>query len=158
MSNLSQALLNEAALGRMLSQREVSRFSPDEIRLAIAELVSQDRVALASALCDAGLSLYPESEDILAISALMAEMQQDWTTAQELLEKLIIVQNGVTQVATWQHLIRVLRCQCEPLNALQAIDLALQMHPEHPVLLMEQASLQALVADNTLSTGSELRH
>lgn len=158
MSNLSQALLNEAALGRMLSQREVSRFSPDEIRLAIAELVSQDRVALASALCDAGLSLYPESEDILAISALMAEMQQDWTSAQELLEKLIIVQNGVTQVATWQHLIRVLRCQCEPLNALQAIDLALQMHPEHPVLLMEQASLQALVADNTLSTGSELRH
>jgi len=158
MNHLSQALLNEAALGRMLSHREVSRFSPTEIRQAIAELVAQDKVALASALCDAGLSLYPENEEILAISALMAEMQQDWVNAQELLEKLIIVQNGVTQVATWQHLIRVLRCQCEPHNALQAIDLALQMHPDHPVLLAEQASLQALVSDSTLSAGSELRH
>lgn len=158
MNHLSQALLSQAALGRMLSPREVSRFSPAEIRQAIAELVTQDKIDLASALCDAGLSLYPESEDVLAICALMAEMQQDWAGAQELLEKLIIVQNGVTHVATWQHLIRVLRCQCEPLNALQAIDLALQMHPDHPVLLAEQASLQALVTDSTLSEGSELRH
>jgi len=158
MSALSLALLNEASFGRMLSHREVSRFSPEEIRLAIADLVAKDKVQLASALCDAGISLYPDSEDILAISALMAEMQQDWAGAQELLEKLIIVQNGQTQVATWQHLIRVLRCQCEPLNALQAIDLALQMHPDHPVLLMEQTSLKALVADSTLSAGTEQRH
>ena len=158
MNHLSQALLNEAALGRMLSHREVSRFSPTEIRQAIAELVAQDKVSLASALCDAGLSLYPENEEVLALSALMAEMQQDWVSAQELLEKLIIVPHGVPHVATRQHLIRVLRCQCEPHHALQAIALALQMHPDHPVLLAEQASLQALVSDSTLSAGSELRH
>jgi hypothetical protein len=126
----------------------VSRFQPDQIRQTIAELVEKNQLELADALSNAGLSLYPQSEDILAISALLAEMQQDWLTAGNLLEQLIEVQDGRTPVTTWQHWIRVLRCQCEPIAALHAAECALMIYPETPVLLNEMNSLKALLSDS----------
>ena len=138
MTSLYQSLMSEALNGRMLSHREVSNFSPDQIRQTIAELVTNNRMDLADALSAAGLSLYPKSEEILAISALLAELSQDWLTAGQLLSQLIEVQDGLTPVSTWQHWIRVLRCQVEPAAALHATECALQIFPDHPALLAEK--------------------
>ena len=119
MTSLYQAVLSQAVSGQLLSVRDVSQFSAAEIRQTLADLVAADRIDLANALAAAGQSLYPESEDILAISALLAEIQQDWTTAEDMLRKLVETQGDAATPFTWRHLIRVLRCQCEPGKALQ---------------------------------------
>ena len=77
MTSLYQAMLSQAVMGQLPSMRVVSQFSAAEIRQTLADLVAADRIDLANALADAGQSLYPDSEDILAISALLAEIQQN---------------------------------------------------------------------------------
>ena len=147
MSQLSQALMSQASLGRMLSDRDVSRFSAQEIREAIADLVIQGRMDLASALGDAGMSLYPDTEDMLAMSALLAESRQDWTVAEEMLAKLLLKQGTAAPVASWQHYIRVLRCLCEWQSALMITERALEFYPGHAALLGELYSLKAQIGD-----------
>ncbi len=147
MTPLYQAMLSQAIAGQLLSVREVSQFSAAEIRQTMADLVATDRVDLANALAAAGQSLYPDSEDILAMSALLSEIQQDWTSAEELLRKLVKTQGDAATPFTWRHLIRVLRCQCEPGKAMQAAQQALVQHPEDEWLQEELASLQALVSN-----------
>ena len=147
MTPLYQAMLSQAIAGQLLNVREVSQFSAAEIRQTMADLVATDRVDLANALAAAGQSLYPDSEDILAMSALLSEIQQDWTSAEELLRKLVKTQGDAATPFTWRHLIRVLRCQCEPGKAMQAAQQALVQHPEDELLQEELASLQALVSN-----------
>ena len=158
MNQLSHVLMSEAKFGRMLSDREVSRFSPAEIREAISDLVSQDRMDLANALGDAGMSLYPESEDILAMAALLAESRQDWTSAEEHLAQLLLKQGNDAPVATWQHYIRVLRCLCELQSALLITERALEFHPGNPALLGELKSLLSLIGDSQPMQTNDTRH
>lgn len=158
MSTLLNALLSQSVSGQLLTIREVSRFSAAEIRLTMAELVRTDHIDLADALSAAGLSLYPESEDILAISALLAEMKQDWNSAEQLLSQLIAQQGSNTTPMSWQHLIRVLRCQCEPGKALQMAKQGLAAHPEDEVLSAELLSLQALVSETMPVEASPQMH
>ena len=82
MSALLNALLSQSASGQFLTAREVSKFTAAEIRQTMADLVRTDRIDLADALSAAGLGLYPNSEDILAMSALLAEIKSDWVTAE----------------------------------------------------------------------------
>jgi hypothetical protein len=147
MTSLYQAVLSQAVMGKLPSMRVVSQFSAAEIRQTLADLVASDRIELANALADAGQSLYPESEDILAISALLAEIQQNWPLAEDLLRKLVDTQGAATTPFTWRHLIRVLRCQCEPGNALQAAQQAIIAHPLDHTLRDEFLALQELVSD-----------
>ncbi len=158
MNQLSHSYLDEASLGRTLSPREVSRFSPAEVRQAIADLVANDRMDLAQALGDAGFSLYPDSEDMLAMCALLAEAREDWVVAEEMLAKLILQQAGQTPVTTWQHYIRVLRCLCELPAALQIVEVALQHHPEDAVLLEEQSALLATLGNSQSPESTDTRH
>jgi hypothetical protein len=158
MSQLSQALMSEASLGRMLSDREVSRFSAQEIREAIADLVIQGRMDLASALGDAGISLYPDSEDMLAMSALLAESRQDWTVAEEMLAKLLLKQGASAPVASWQHYIRVLRCLCEWQSALMIAERSLEFYPGDAALLSELYSLKAQIGDAQALQSTDTRH
>jgi hypothetical protein len=146
MTSLYQALLSQSVAGQLLHLRDVSEFSAAEIRQTMAELVAANRVDLANALAAAGQSLYPESEDILAMSALLAEMEQDWAAAEGLLRKLIQVQGDAATAFTWRHLIRVLRCQCEPGQAMQVAQQSLALHPHDSLLREEFASLQDLVS------------
>lgn len=146
MTSLYQAVLSQAVSGQLLSVRDVSQFSAAEIRQTLADLVAADRIDLANALAAAGQSLYPESEDILAISALLAEIQQDWTTAEDMLRKLVETQGDAATPLTWRHLIRVLRCQCEPGKALQVAQQAMLAHPADAVLNEEYLALQELVS------------
>ena len=149
MSTLFQALLSQSSSGQLLSMREVSRFSASEIRQTIAALVADQRMGMADALSAAGLSLYPDSEDVLAISALLAEMKQDWSTAEDLIRQLIAQQGDKVTAFTWQHLIRVLRCQCEPGQALHIAQQALQAYPNDAALQAERLALCELVSDQT---------
>lgn len=158
MTPLYQAMLSQAVSGQMLSVREVSQFSAAEIRQTMADLVADNRVDLANALAAAGQSLYPESEDILAISALLAEIQQDWTGAEELLRKLVVAQGNAATPFPWRHLIRVLRCQCEPGKALRVAQQALLAHPTDTALQDEFMALQALVSDQVPVDASVQMH
>jgi hypothetical protein len=81
---LIQELMNQAAVGGLLNAQTIKRFSPAEIRETIQSLVATEQMALASALGDAGLSIYPNSEDMLAISSLLAMTNQDWQLAVEI--------------------------------------------------------------------------
>ena len=69
---LIQELMNQANVGGLLNPTAIKRFTPAEIRETIQTLVATEQLALANALGDAGLSLYPHSEDMLAISSLLA--------------------------------------------------------------------------------------
>jgi hypothetical protein len=141
MSQLFEALMKEASFGRMLSDSSVARFSPAEMREAIQELVSQDRLDMANALVDAGLAVHPESEDVLAIAALVSMVRQDWVQAIELLTKLMLVQDGNVQPFTHLMLVRALRSNLEPASALAAAVTGLIQYPGHPELLAERKAL-----------------
>ena len=158
MNPLYQSLLSQAVSGQMLNVRDLSQFSAAEIRQTMADLVVADRTDLANALAAAGQSLYPESEDILAISALLAEVQQDWTSAHELLLKLIEVQGDTATPVTLRHLIRVQRCQCEPAKAMQVAQKAVAMHPQDAALQEELASLQELFSEELPLDASSQMH
>jgi len=147
MSALLNAMLSQSTSGQFLTLREVSKFTAAEIRQTMADLVGNDRVDLADALSAAGLSLYPDSEDILAMSALLAEIKRDWTTAEQLLTQLMTQQGQNTTPFTWRHLIRVLRCQCEPGKALLMAKQAMTAYPEDDILRDEFLSLQELVSE-----------
>jgi hypothetical protein len=88
----------------------------------------------------------------------LAEIQQDWTSAEELLRKLVDTQGDAATPFTWRHLIRVLRCQCEPGKAMQAATQALAQHPQDALLREELASLQALVSDQLPVDASAQMH
>lgn len=158
MTPLHQAMLTQAVSGQLLSVRDVSQFSAAEIRQTMADLVAANRIDLANALAAAGQSLYSESEDILAISALLAEIQQDWTTAEELLRKLVDTQGAAATPFTWRHLIRVLRCQCEPGKALQVAHQAMLAHPTDTTLNDEFLALQELVSEQVPVAASTQMH
>jgi len=150
MSSLTETLLSQATQSAKTLDGVVSQFTTAEIRQTLAELVAKDKLTLANALADAGLSLYPLSEDILAISALLAEMQSDWGTAEQLLEQLINVQQKVSTPVTWRHLIRVQRCHCEPGKALKSAEQAVNHHPFDADLAQELRDLQALLPQQTI--------
>jgi hypothetical protein len=80
------------------------------------------------------------------MSSLLAEIQQDWTTAEDMLRKLVETQGDAATPFTWRHLIRVLRCQCEPGKALQAAQQAMAAHPTDATLREEFLALQELVS------------
>jgi hypothetical protein len=158
MTSLYQAMLSQAVSGQMLTVRDVSQFSAAEIRQTMADLVATNRVDLANALAAAGQSLYPDSEDILAMSALLAEIQQDWTSAEELLRKLVDIQGDAATPFTWRHLIRVLRCQCEPGQALKVAQQAMLAHPTDTTLCDEFLALQELVSEQVPVAASAQMH
>jgi uncharacterized protein HemY len=142
MTVLAKEIITNAEVGRMLSDREVSRFKPAEIREAIQSLVSEGKDALAIALGDAGLSLYPESEDILAITGLLSLMRQEWAQAVDLIESLRAIQGENTPPFTYVMLVRALRCNLEPVRALAVANEGLKKYPDQIELTAESLILQ----------------
>jgi len=155
MPNLAQELIFNAESGRPFSTLQVSRFSPTEIREAIQALMGEDRDALAYALGDAGLSLYPNSEDMLAIGGLLCIMRQEWAQAIELLSELITIQGENTQPFTLVMLVRALRCHLEPARALEVVRIGLAMYPDQLELVAESLALEDYSA---AVAGSEQSH
>ena len=59
MQNLAQVMISFADNGQPFSAVHVSQYSPQDFRMAIQTLMGENRDALAYALGDAGLALYP---------------------------------------------------------------------------------------------------
>jgi uncharacterized protein HemY len=138
--NLQQAMQNFVS-AQSLNNKEISRFSPEEFRLGIQWLVAEKEHNLAQALAEAGLSLFPQSEDILAISGLLAMTREDWSLAIELLQDLIDVQEDQVQPMTYQMLARSLACNLDLAEAHAVLDHALSLWPEDKVLQEEKDTL-----------------
>ena len=151
---LIQELMNQSAVGGLLNAAVVKRFSPAEIRETIQSFVATEQLDLANALGDAGLSLYPHSEDLLAITSLLAMMNQDWSLAVELLEELTEIQGEATPPFTYVMFVRALRCNLDPARALEVAREGLEKFPEQVELLAEKLSLDDF-SDSMLSTSAQ---
>ena len=139
--SLIQELMNQSAVGGLLNVSTIQRFTPAEIRETIQSLVATEQLELANALGDAGMSLHPHSEDILAITSLLAMMNQDWQLAVELIDELVEIQGATTPPFTYVMLVRALRCNLDPARALDVARQGLALYPEQVELLAEKLSL-----------------
>jgi hypothetical protein len=138
---LIQELMNQAAVGGLLNAQAIKRFTPAEIRETIQSLVATEQLELANALGDAGMSLHPGSEDILAITSLLAMMNQDWPLAVELIDELMQIQGVTTPPFTYVMLVRALRCNLDPMRALTVARQGLALYPDQLELQAEMLSL-----------------
>jgi len=153
---LIQELMNQAAVGGLLNTQSIQRFSPAEIREAIQSLVATEQLDLANALGDAGMSLHPHSEDILAINSLLAMINQDWALAVELMDELVEIQGANTPPFTYVMLVRALRCNLDPERALAVARQGLATYPDQVELMAEKLSLDDFSEAMVPSTG--LKH
>jgi len=153
---LIQELMNQAAVGGLLNTQSIQRFTPAEIRETIQSLVATEQLELANALGDAGLSLHPHSEDVLAITSLLAMMNQDWPLAVELMDDLMEVQGGKAQPFTFVMMVRALRCNLDPERALLIARQGLDMYPGQVELLAEKLSLDDF--SESMMPASGLQH
>ena len=124
-----------------LNLKEISRFTPSDFRLGIQWLVSEDQNDMAQALAEAGLALFPLSEDILAISGLLAITRQDWPLAIELLQDLVTLQKDNVQPMTCQMLARALACNLDIAEAHQVLDQAMKLWPNNSELEQEKSAM-----------------
>jgi hypothetical protein len=154
---LIQELMNQANVGGLLNPTAIKRFTPAEIRETIQTLVATEQLALANALGDAGLSLYPQSEDMLAISSLLAMTNQDWQLAVELLEELTQVQGEKTPPFTYVMFVRALRCNLDPVRALEVAKQGLALYPQQVELMAEKLSLDDF-SDSMMLTPTGYQH
>ena len=142
---LIQELMNQSAAGVAFQPGVIKRFSAQEIRESIQVLVASEQIDMAFALGDAGLAIYPNSEDMLAICGLLAVMQQDWPTAVELLQELVELQGANIQPFTYVMLVRALRCNLDPAGALKMANQGLHYYPGQLELEAERLALDEFV-------------
>ena len=138
--NLQQAM-QDLVSAQSLDRKEISQFSPEDFRHGVQWLVAENHHDLAQALAEAGLSLYPASEDILAISGLLAMTREDWALSIELLQDLIDLQKENAQPMTFQMLARSLACNLDLAQAHAVLDHALSIWPDDQVLQEEKDTL-----------------
>ena len=136
-----QQVLNQWVSQQTFNIREATRFSPTDFREGIQWLVANDQEDLAQALSEAGLALYPESEDILAMAGLLAMTRQDWPLAIELLHDLMAVQQDNVQPATCMMLARALACNLDLAQAREVLDQALRIWPFDETLQKEKHTM-----------------
>ena len=152
---LLQELMNQAATGSLLDTQTFKRFSPAEIRESIQTLVATEQLDLANALGDAGMSLHPHSEDILAITSLLAMMNQDWPLAVELLDELMEIQGQMTPPFTLVMMVRALRCNLDPARALEVVTKGLSLYPQQLELQAEKLALDDFSNSMLPTAGSQ---
>ena len=136
-----QQVLNRWVNQQTFNIHEATRFTPEDFREGIQWLVANDHADLAQALADAGLALYPESEDVLAMAGLLAMTRNDWPLAIELLQDLMKLQQGNVQPTTCIMLARALACNLDLAQAHEVMDLALRIWPFDETLLKEKNAL-----------------
>jgi len=136
-----QKAMQQLVKDQTLNLKEVSRFSAVDFRLGIQWLVSEEKPELAQALAEAGLALFPLSEDILAIAGLLAMTRQDWPLAIELLQDLVSLQKENVQPMTCQMLARALACNLDIAEAHQVLDQAMKSWPENTELAKEKLAM-----------------
>jgi hypothetical protein len=79
--SLYTELMDQGVSHTIFQEALIKRFEPEEICNTIKTLLAEPHHHdLARALGDAGLAIYPASEDMLVINAMMAMLRQDWDT------------------------------------------------------------------------------
>ena len=136
-----QKAMQQLVKDQTLNLKEVSRFSAVDFRLGIQWLVAEEKPELAQALADAGLALFPLSEDILAIAGLLAMTRQDWPLAIDLLQDLVSLQKEKVQPMTCQMLARALACNLDIAEAHQVLDQAMKLWPDNSELADEKHAM-----------------
>ena len=136
-----QKAMQQLIVNQTLNLKEISKFSAVDFRLGIQWLVAEEEPDLAQSLADAGLALFPLSEDILAISGLLAMTRQDWPLAIELLQDLFSLQKDRVQPMTCQMLARALACNLDIAEAHQVLDQAMKLWPNNPELEQEKSAM-----------------
>ena len=136
-----QKAMQHLVANKSLNLKEISKFSAVDFRLGIQWLVSEEQPDLAQALAEAGLALFPMSEDILAISGLLAMTREDWPLSIELLQDLVSLQKDRVQPMTCQMLARALACNLDIAEAHQVLDQAMKLWPNNPELEQEKSAL-----------------
>jgi len=139
--SLVQELMNHNNVDSFRASDVVKRFTPTEIREAIQNLITNEQTELAYALGEAGLSLHPQSEDMLAMNGLLAILRNDWAQAVEMLEDLKAIQGDKTQPFTFVMLVRALRCNLDPARAIEVVREGLALYPDQIELVSEKLSL-----------------
>ena len=129
--------------------RELSSMAPWEIRIAIAELVKENKMDLAVAASESALALFPDSQDVLVISSLLAEVRSDWPRAEQLLIQLLTVQGADAPAESWLHLVRTLKCQNKTEDMALVIDHILNCFSSDALVAVERDTLLALRAEST---------
>lgn len=148
-----QQAIQQLVKDQSLNLKEISRFTAVDFRLGIQYLVAEDHNDMAQALAEAGLALFPLSEDILAIAGLLAITREDWPHAIELLQDLVSLQKDKVQPLTCQMLARALACNLDIAEAHQVLDQAMMLWPNNPEL--EQEKRIAAVSRCFNSTSSQ---
>jgi len=144
--SLYQQMLDQTLATQFFQQGLIKRFEPQEIRETIQVLLANsEHHELAHALGDAGISIYPESEDMLAICGLLAAIREDWEMAIEHLLMLLAIREQRTDALTYKVLVHALKQRMEYEAALNVLTLGLQHHPETPELISEVHSLNQMV-------------
>lgn len=114
---------------------------PGVIRQTVSSLIARGEIALASEMTDLAAVIHPNNESVLAMSALVAEVAQDWFKAQALLIRLRHLQGEYVTAETYRHEIRVLRCLGSIAQAVDLARIAIQKFPNDNVLLQEYEEL-----------------
>ena len=148
-----QNAMQHLVASQSLNLKEISRFTPADFRLGIQWLVSEEQNDMAQALAEAGLALFPLSEDILAISGLLAITRQDWPLAIELLQDLVTLQKDNVQPMTCQMLARALACNLDIAEAHQVLDQAMKLWPNN--LELEQEKSAMTLSQDVMSAPSQ---
>jgi hypothetical protein len=113
----------------------IKRFEPEEIHLTIKTLLGDPQHhALARALGDAGLAIYPESEELLVINAMMALMRQDWDAVFECMKPLLAVRGQRSSAASYRILVQALIKRLDYASAHDVIIEALSRYPDDETL------------------------
>jgi hypothetical protein len=136
-----QKAMQHLVANKSLNLKEISKFSAVDFRLGIQWLVSEEQPDLAQALAEAGLALFPMSEDILAISGLLAMTREDWPLSIELLQDLVSLQKDRVQPMTCQMLARALACNLDIAEAHQVLDQAIKLWPNNLELEQEKSAM-----------------
>lgn len=141
MHHLAPAFVAKTTYSALLNSA-TQELSPSKIRQSIADLVGQNRLADADLLSHEAMQRFPQSEDILVIRALVAQVLQDWPAASAALEKLIDLQGHGAQAVTWGQWVRVLRCAGYDARAMTVAAQGLATHPNDAQLQDEFNALQ----------------
>lgn len=144
--SLYQQIIDPNFSQQFFQQGLIKRFEAVEIRMAIQSLLAEpEHHELAHALGDAGMALYPESEDMLAINGLLATIREEWEHVIEYLLQLLAIREERTDSFTYKVLVHALKQRMEYEAALNVLTLGLQHYPDTPELINELHSLNNLV-------------
>ena len=137
---------------------DIACLVPSEISQCVSDLLASGYAALAHALGNAALARHPDSPEVLASAALLAQARQDWAMADELLRRWVCVQADATPPEAWCQWVHVLRQWGEPRAALDVAIEGSRCHPGHAGLAEERASLEGTWRQCQLILASPHRH